>query len=140
MEGRVDVEGYARHGVGTLRGMADRIRNVTGLGGKVAPIRAAKHAGDDYGATATPSWREVDWQAHLRNADIRGRRVNYVDMGQGDLPPAVFIHGLGGCWQNWLENLPRVSQERRCIAMDLPGFGYSEMPRDKITISGYADA
>ena len=41
----------------------------------------------------------------------------------GDLEPIVFVHGLGGQWQNWLENLPRAAQERRVIAMDLPGFG-----------------
>jgi pimeloyl-ACP methyl ester carboxylesterase len=51
----------------------------------------------------------------------------------------MFIHGLGGCWQNWLENLPRLAQERRCIALDLPGFSESEMPSEKITISGYGE-
>ena len=47
------------------------------------------------------------------------------------------MHGLGGQWQNWLENIPRLAQERRVIAPDLPGFGVSEMPRDRISISGY---
>jgi len=47
------------------------------------------------------------------------------------------VHGLGGQWQNWLENLPRAAQERRVIALDLPGFGLSPMPRDEITIPGY---
>jgi pimeloyl-ACP methyl ester carboxylesterase len=116
------------------------LREYTGLGGALAPIRAARDAGDDYGATAQPDWRTVDWQAHLRQADIRGSSVNYVDIGEskGGEPPVLFIHGLGGCWQNWLENIPRVAQERRVIALDLPGFGASEMPRDEITISGYA--
>jgi pimeloyl-ACP methyl ester carboxylesterase len=118
----------------------DTIRNYTGLSGRYATRRSAKKAGDDYGRTAQPSWRGIDWQAHLHQAEIGGRRVNYADIGQGDLPPAVFIHGLGGCWQDWLENLPRVAQERRCIALDLPGFAESEMPAEKITISGYADA
>src|SRR3954447_14360292 len=44
-----------------------------------------------------------------------------------------------GAWQNGLENLPRLAQERRCIALDLPGFSCSEMPTGKITISGYAE-
>jgi pimeloyl-ACP methyl ester carboxylesterase len=105
----------------------------------VAPRRAAKKAGDDYGRTAEPSWRGIDWQAHLHQVQIQGRRVNYVDIGDGDLPPAVFIHGLGGCWQNWLENIPRLAQERRCIAMDLPGFSESQMPAQKVTISGFAE-
>jgi pimeloyl-ACP methyl ester carboxylesterase len=115
------------------------LRTYTGIGGQIAPRRAAKHAGDDYGATAEPSWREVNWREHLHQTDIDGRPVNYVDIGQGALPPVVFIHGLGGCWQNWLENLPRLAQDRRCIALDLPGFGESTMPAKKITVSGYAD-
>lgn len=108
------------------------------MSGRPRPIRAARHAGDDYGRTAEPSWREVDWQAHLHQAEIRGRRVNYVDIGSGERPPIVFVHGLGGCWQNFIENIPRAAQDRRAIALDLPGFAHSEMPREEITISGYA--
>src|SRR5436309_12141002 len=121
----------------TLRAMA--LRDYTGIGGRIAPLRAAREAGDDYGATAEPDWREVEWRAHLHQLPIRGRRVNYVDIGEtaGDDAPAVFIHGLGGCWQNWLENIPRLAQERRVVAMDLPGFSFSEMPAEEITISGY---
>ena len=33
----------------------------------------------------------------------------------------MFVHGLGGQWQNWLENLPRLAQNRRVVAMDLTG-------------------
>src|SRR3954454_16905061 len=104
------------------------------------PWQAAR-AGDDYGATATPDWREVNWQPHLHQVEIDGRSVNYVDYGgpgSGELEPVVFVHGLGGCWQNFLENIPRAAAEgRRAIALDLPGFGFSEMPRDDISISGY---
>jgi pimeloyl-ACP methyl ester carboxylesterase len=102
-----------------------------------APWHAGR-AGDDYGQTAQPDWRRVDWPAHLHQAEIAGRRVNYVDIGEGDATPVVFVHGLGGQWQNWLENIPRFAQERRVIALDLPGFGLSEMPSEKITIPGYA--
>src|SRR3954452_12069293 len=100
----------------------------------------ARHAGDDYGAPAEPNWREVNWREHLRQLRIDGRIVNFVDYGEGtsDLHPVVMIHGLGGCWQNWLENIRPVAETgRRVIALDLPGFGYSEMPDDEISISGY---
>src|SRR3954468_4148540 len=104
------------------------------------PWQAAR-AGDDYGATATPDWREVNWQPHLHQVEIDGRSVNYVDYGgpgSGELEPVVFVHGPGGCWQNFLENIPRAAaEERRAIALDLPGFGFSEMPGDEISISGY---
>jgi pimeloyl-ACP methyl ester carboxylesterase len=98
---------------------------------------AARRAGDDYGARAEPDWREIDWSEHVRETSIDGRRVRYCDFGSGDGPPVVMIHGLGGSWQNWLENIPRIGQERRVIALDLPGHGESEMPVEKMSISGF---
>jgi pimeloyl-ACP methyl ester carboxylesterase len=98
---------------------------------------AARRADADYGVSAEPGWREVDWGKHLGQVEIAGRRVDYVDLGDSADPPVVFVHGLGGCWQNWLENLPWVAAERRALALDLPGCGRSEMPAEEISISGY---
>lgn len=100
----------------------------------------AKHAGDDYGAAAEPGWREIDWREHVHQAQVLGRRVNYCDYGGGDELPIVFVHGWGGNWQNWLEQLPRFGQERRVVALDLPGHGDSEMPAERVTISGFGRA
>jgi len=103
-----------------------------------ARYRHADGAGDDYGMSDSPDWRDIDWREHLRTMEIDGRPVNYVDMGeQGDHRPIVFIHGLSGQWQNWLENIPRFAQGRRVVAMDLPGFGLSPEPRERITIELY---
>src|SRR5436305_10535375 len=98
---------------------------------------AARKAGDDYGAVAQPDWREIDWASHLHDTIVEGRRVRYCDYGTGDGPPVVMLHGLGGSWQNWLENIPRIGQQRRVIAVDLPGHGASEMPVEKISISAF---
>src|SRR3954466_8084324 len=98
---------------------------------------AARRAGDDYGAKASPDWREIDWSPHLHDTTIAGRRVRYCDFGAGDGRPVVMIHGLGGSWQDWLENIPRIGKDRRVIALDLPGHGGSEMPVEKISISGF---
>ena len=98
----------------------------------------ARRAGPSYGETATPDWRQVDWPAHRHRVKVAGREIAYVDVGEGTETPVVFIHGLGGNWQSFLENIPRVALERRAVAMDLPGFGESEMPADKISISSYA--
>jgi pimeloyl-ACP methyl ester carboxylesterase len=78
---------------------------------------------------------DVNWREHQRWATIDGRRVNVLELGSG--PPVVFIHGLSGSWQNWLEQVPVFARDHRVIAFDLPGFGASEMPRERITISGY---
>jgi pimeloyl-ACP methyl ester carboxylesterase len=99
---------------------------------------AARRAGADYGVSDAPDWRGIDWSRHLGQMKVAGRTINYVDYGAGDGIPLLFVHGLGGNWQNWLENLPRVGGSRRCVALDLPGFGRSEMPADRISISHYA--
>jgi pimeloyl-ACP methyl ester carboxylesterase len=101
---------------------------------------AGRLADEEYGASAEPDWRGVDWGKHLHQVEVAGRSLNYVDIGAergAEGPPVLFVHGLGGAWQNWLENLPRTAQERRALALDLPGFGHSEMPRDDISIPGY---
>jgi pimeloyl-ACP methyl ester carboxylesterase len=114
------------------------VNNVYPARVRPATRRAADQAADDYGRPAEPSWREVDWKAHVRQTDVEGRAVHYVDIGTGDDPPVVFVHGLSGNWQNWLENIPFAAEGRRVVAMDLPGFGRSEMPREDISISAYA--
>ncbi|MHB8695727.1 MAG: alpha/beta fold hydrolase [Solirubrobacteraceae bacterium] len=73
---------------------------------------------------APPHWTSVDWEPHVRSRLIGGRRLGYLDVGEG--PVLVMIHGLGGSWQSWLENLPAIAIGHRVIAVDLPGFGCSD--------------
>ena len=89
---------------------------------------------DPYG-NPDPEWLSVDWAAHRREIDVVGARVNYVEMGEG--PPIVFVHGLSGAWQNWLEQIPVFARDHRVIALDLPGFGASPMPPWDISIQAY---
>ncbi len=58
-----------------------------------------------------------------------GIRTNYHDVGQGD--PVLLIHGSGpgvSAWANWRLVMPQLAQQRRVIAPDMAGFGYSERP------------
>src|SRR4051812_14011138 len=103
-----------------------------------ASRRAARRADERYGVPAEPGWRGVDWPAATRTVQIAGKSVNYVELGSGERT-VLYVHGLGGCWQNWLENPPATAAAGyRAIALDLPGFGRSEMPDEPITITGYA--
>ena len=90
---------------------------------------------DGYGPDGRSEWLDIDWHSRLRSCTVAGSRVNYIEMGSG--PPLVFVHGLSGCWQNWLENIPHFARSHRVIAVDLPGFGESELPLEDITIPGY---
>ncbi len=106
--------------------------------GYVGSVARRTKEAEAYGAVGRSEWMDVDWQEHLRWVRVQDRWMNIVDMGSGE--PVVFIHGLSGCWQNWLEQLPLFARDHRVIAVDLPGFGQSEMPTEPISISGYADA
>ena len=87
--------------------------------------------GDDH------SWMNVDWPSLSRELEIDGRNVHVVDTGGGG-PPLLFLHGLGGVWQNWLLNIAHFRHTHRCVTFDLPGFGESELPTDEISIPAFA--
>jgi len=91
-------------------------------------------SGLDYG-NPDPEWLRIDWRRHLRRVKLPGAEVSYVDVGEGE--PIVFVHGISGSWQNWLENLPHFARTHRAIALDLPGFGRSPMPSWPIDIPAY---
>jgi pimeloyl-ACP methyl ester carboxylesterase len=89
---------------------------------------------DPYG-NPDPEWLRIDWREHRHQIDVVGASVNYVEIGEGS--PLLFVHGLSGAWQNWLENIPRFARSHRVIALDLPGFGSSPMPPWEISIPAY---
>ena len=94
---------------------------------------------DPYG-DPDPEWLRIDWREHLQTADVDGTRINYAEIGPTEDesgPPIVFVHGLGGCWENWLENMPHLARHHRVVALDLPGFGHSPMPSWDISIEAF---
>lgn len=92
----------------------------------------------DYAKTAMPDWRDRDWSRYEYDATVAGRRLHYLDVGTGDRV-FVLIHGMGGRWQNWLENVPGLAEHGRVLALDLPGFGHSQPPEGRLTLEGFAD-
>jgi pimeloyl-ACP methyl ester carboxylesterase len=89
-----------------------------------------------YGPQGHSPWLDVDWRAHQRWVILDGQPVNVIERGAG--PPLVFVHGLIERWTQWVEQLSVFASSHRVIALDLPGFGYSPMPAEGISISGYA--
>lgn len=95
---------------------------------------------DDYGVS-DGRWLAIDWSERIREVTVESRLgttpVSYVDQGEG--PPILLCHGLGGSWRNWLENIPFLADEHRVVALDLPGFGLSPMPTEPISMAAYGD-
>ncbi len=93
------------------------------------------------------AWLDVDWQALQKPLELLGRRVNVLDTGGPTQPtssagrggsPLLFVHGWSSNWQIFLLNIASFMETHRCLAIDLPGFGASEMPAEPISIRGYA--
>ena len=78
----------------------------------------------------TPAW--VDREAfpfRSRLLEIaHGRRVHYVDQGEGEV--LLFVHGTPTWSFEWRHCIRTLSRTHRCIAMDNLGFGLSDRPRD----------
>ncbi|MEU3658160.1 alpha/beta hydrolase [Streptomyces sp. NPDC032940] len=57
------------------------------------------------------------------------------------LPPALYVHGLGGSSQNWSALMPLLDDVVHSEAVDLPGFGDSPPPDDgDYSVSAHARA
>ncbi|MGW0815408.1 alpha/beta fold hydrolase [Streptomyces viridiviolaceus] len=67
---------------------------------------------------------------------VRSRRP-----ARAGLPPALYVHGLGGSSQNWSALMPLLDDVVDSEAVDLPGFGDSPPPDDgNYSITGHARA
>jgi pimeloyl-ACP methyl ester carboxylesterase len=58
--------------------------------------------------------------------------------GAGD--PLVLLHGVGTSRAVWHRAIPRLSAERRIVAVDMPGFGESDAAGEGFDIGEVADA
>ncbi len=78
-------------------------------------------------APVTDEAAEAEYPPLGRRFGPEGRRVHATDEGRGDGPPVILIHGASGNVRDWTFSIaPRLAASRRVIAMDRPGFGYSE--------------
>jgi haloalkane dehalogenase len=64
------------------------------------------------------------WRAAKQYAQVLGRRMAYVEQGQGE--PIVFLHGNPTSSYLWRSVLTELVSLGRCIAPDLIGMGDSE--------------
>lgn len=74
-----------------------------------------------------------------RNVEVTGKKISYSDVGSGET--IVFLHGWGTSKDTYNGLISILSKDYRCVSIDLPGFGNSEII-EKITlpkISGVID-
>jgi len=65
-----------------------------------------------------------------RDVVVEGIRIHYAEAGPpADDPPILLIHGLGSAGVKFHDAMPLLAEHRRTIAIDLPGFGFSDAPR-----------
>lgn len=94
---------------------------------------------DGYGRSQSPDWKASDWPVLSVRSGALGSQISYVDLGGNtDKTPCLFLHGIGNSWHFWLEVLGAIGQERRVIAIDLPGFGASGASRRSLSAAGAA--
>ena len=82
---------------------------------------------------------------NVPNLDVHRHRVatssgalSCVDIGEG--PVALFVHGVGTSSFLWRHVIAAVADERRCIALDLPGHGHSPLHETgDLSLGGLAD-
>ncbi|GAA2219247.1 alpha/beta fold hydrolase [Streptomyces nogalater] len=63
-----------------------------------------------------------------RWVDVEGTRTRYLETGQG--APVLLIHGEGSVSEQWYGILEGLATSHRVVAVDLPGYGYSERITD----------
>ncbi len=60
-----------------------------------------------------------------REIEAAGRRLRYLELGEGDGVPVVLVHGFGADLNSWMFAQPVLAAGRRAVALDLPGHGGS---------------
>ncbi|GIL41045.1 alpha/beta fold hydrolase [Roseiterribacter gracilis] len=71
-------------------------------------------------------WMRAEFHAKRKFADLAVGKIAYVERGKG--PAAIFLHGFPLNGFQWRGVMARLDDVRRCIAPDLMGLGYSDVP------------
>ena len=117
---------------GVLRRQVAGVGTTVPVGGLIAVIGDSN--AEDAAINALVAQFEADFVPEIaaaegptpQQAEISGRRINYLVMGDGDATPLILIHGFGGDLTTWMFNQAALAESRPVIALDLPGHGSSD--------------
>ncbi|HEX3827289.1 MAG TPA: alpha/beta fold hydrolase [Sporichthyaceae bacterium] len=69
---------------------------------------------------------------------VEGRAVRVRVEGDPAAPPVVLVHGIGRSLDDWSAQFPALRNRYRLIALDLPGFGYSQRRPEPASLGALA--
>jgi magnesium chelatase accessory protein len=95
----------------------------------------------DHARPSTAPSLPADWPHREASRFVRagGLRWHVQVMGQG--PAALLIHGTGASTHSWRGLMPILARDHTVIAPDLPGQGFSELPRVRLlSLDGMSEA
>ena len=70
--------------------------------------------------------------------EVDGQRTRIRVDGNRDKPPVLLLHGIGRSLEDWAPQYERLADSHRVIALDVPGFGFSDRPRGAVTLPAFA--
>lgn len=79
---------------------------------------------------------------HFHDYEVDGRSMHYVHVGSDSLPLVIMVHGAPGSSDNMLGYLedPRLTSIAQVIAIDRPGYGFSDFGKTEPSIEKQAAA
>ena len=117
---------------GPLRRQVVAVGETVPVGALLGVCAPASVSDDDIAAHVQNFLDNFDWDAAAGAAgpepetlEAGGRRLRFLEMGEGEGPPILFIHGYGGDLNNWMFNQEALSENHKTYALDLPGHGGS---------------
>ena len=97
-----------------------------------APLRARNLTAqyEQFRAEHQAEHDAIDAQFNQHDTVVNGLKWHYVEAGNPNGTVILFLHGLPEGWYSWRYVLPLVDQNYRLIAIDMKGYGRSDMQDD----------
>lgn len=73
----------------------------------------------------------------MKSISVTNETIVYNELGDG--PPLVFISGLGGVAEEWLDDMRHFGKSMRCLTLEHPGLGGTPQPTTVCGASQMAD-
>lgn len=70
-------------------------------------------------------------QIHYRSVEVDGVRVFYREAGASAAPALLLLHGFPSSSHQFRDLIRHLADSFHLIAPDLPGFGFTEVPRER---------